>query len=64
MSISFFVALIVCLLLLLMLVYGRMQYYRAQVETQSQHIGELQRQVMYLSYQNDSSAAEFTQENF
>lgn len=62
-SMSFVVFAIFCMMLLLIvLMYGRLQYYRGQTESQTVTIQELERQVIYLSHAHNKEAAEYLHE--
>lgn len=64
MTIEIFVGTTICLILLLMLVYGRMKYYKAHAEAKMYHIKELQYQLMILNFINNDKATRYAETNF
>lgn len=58
------ILIIIFLLLLLIYVSGRMNYYEAQAETRLETIEELKQHNLLLSYINNDKAAEFVHDNF
>ena len=58
------ILIIIFLLLLLIYVSGRMNYYEAQAETRLETIEELKQHNLLLSYINNDKAAEFVHYNF
>lgn len=62
-SSSFVVFAIFCMMMLLIiLMYGRLQYYRGHAEARLVTIQELERQVIYLSHAHNKDAAEYLHE--